>query len=127
MLNSSNANSFPMQLKPCPNSPNCVSSQSKNRKQYVSPIPFQGNLKDAVDKACQVIKSMGRTRVITRTDYYIHVEFTSGVFRFTDDVEMLFDDKKKIIHIRSASRVGYYDFDANRKRVENIRKRFARQ
>ncbi|MDI9554865.1 MAG: DUF1499 domain-containing protein, partial [Pseudomonadota bacterium] len=46
-------------------------------------------------------------------------------FRFVDDVEFLFDDAAKLIHVRSASRVGVYDFEVNRNRVEDIRRRFA--
>jgi len=52
------------------------------------------------------------------------VEFRSNVFRFVDDVEFLFDREKKLIHVRSASRVGYSDLGVNRKRVEKIRSLF---
>ena len=40
---------------------------------------------------------------------------------FVDDVEILFDDASKIIHFRSASRVGYSDFGVNRRRMEEVR------
>jgi uncharacterized protein (DUF1499 family) len=33
--------------------------------------------------------------------------------------------KEKVIHVRSASRLGYFDLGVNRKRVEQIRKLFA--
>jgi uncharacterized protein (DUF1499 family) len=55
---------------------------------------------------------------------YIHAECTSWLFRFTDDVEFALDDAQKIIQVRSASRVGYSDLGANRKRVETIRRLF---
>jgi len=42
---------------------------------------------------------------------------------FVDDVEFFFPDTA-VIHMRSASRVGYSDFGANRKRLEKIRQRF---
>ena len=67
---------------------------------------------------------MPRSQIVSSTNTYIHVEFTSLIFRFVDDVEFLFDDEKKLIHVRSASRVGYSDLGANRNRVEEIRKRF---
>jgi uncharacterized protein (DUF1499 family) len=41
-----------------------------------------------------------------------------------DDVEFSFDDERKIIDVRSASRTGYSDFGVNRSRVEEIRRRF---
>ena len=52
--------------------------------------------------------------------------FVSKVFRFVDDVEFYFPDKNSnelLIHVRSASRIGYSDPGVNRKRIENIRKK----
>ena len=57
---------------------------------------------------------------------YIRATFTTFLFRFTDDVEFLFDDEKKLIHMRSASRVGYSDLGTNRRRCEAIRQGFDR-
>jgi len=42
-----------------------------------------------------------------------------------DDVEFLFDDNARRIDIRSAARVGYSDFGVNRRRMEEIRRRFS--
>ncbi|PZO25782.1 MAG: DUF1499 domain-containing protein, partial [Betaproteobacteria bacterium] len=42
-------------------------------------------------------------------------------FGFVDDVEFRIDQGSGLLHVRSASRVGYSDLDANRKRVEQIR------
>ena len=67
---------------------------------------------------------MKRTKIITKDERYIHAEFRSEWFRFVDDVEFCFDEQKNIIHVRSASRVGYSDFGVNRKRVEDIRNRY---
>lgn len=49
----------------------------------------------------------------------------SFLFRFRDDLECYFDAEEKSIHLRSASRLGYYDFGVNRRRVDDIRKRFS--
>ncbi len=38
-----------------------------------------------------------------------------------DDVEFLFDEQTKTLQFRSASRVGYSDWNVNRKRMEDIR------
>ncbi len=59
---------------------------------------------------------MKRSRIVISEKLYLHVEFTSAFFRFVDDVEFLLDDEKKLIHVRSASRVGNSDFGVNRKR-----------
>jgi uncharacterized protein (DUF1499 family) len=62
--------------------------------------------------------------VVARTESYLHAEFTSLFFRFVDDVEFLVDDAAKVIHVRSASRLGRSDLGVNRKRVERIRARW---
>jgi uncharacterized protein (DUF1499 family) len=67
---------------------------------------------------------MPRARVVKDEGNYMHAEFTSRIFRFVDDVEFVIDDAHKVIHFRSASRLGYSDFGVNRKRMEEIRKRF---
>jgi uncharacterized protein (DUF1499 family) len=67
---------------------------------------------------------MKRAKVVTAEVRYLHVEFTSAVFRFVDDAEFFIDDAQKLIHMRSAARLGYYDFGVNRKRLETIRQIF---
>jgi uncharacterized protein (DUF1499 family) len=57
---------------------------------------------------------------------YIHAEFSSRFFKFVDDVEFILDGDAHRIDYRSASRIGYYDFGANRRRLEKIRSRLAR-
>ena len=111
-------------LTPCPDSPNCISSQSSDPAHFVEPLTFQDSPTDAKTRLVTVIESMPRSRIISNTGDYIHAEFTSLIFRFVDDVEFLFDEKKKVIHIRSASRIGYSDLGVNRKRIEALRKRF---
>ncbi|MRR38128.1 DUF1499 domain-containing protein [bacterium] len=111
-------------LSACPGSPNCVSTQAVDAKHRIEPLQYQGSKDDAVKKLTGVISSMKRSRIVTSSDSYIHTEFTSALFRFVDDVEFFFDDKEKIIHFRSASRLGYSDLGVNRKRMEEIRRRF---
>lgn len=111
-------------LSPCPDSPNCVSSQSTDKKHHVEPLRYQDTLAEARDRLVSILHSMGRTTVVTVQENYIHAEFTSRLFRFVDDVEFCFDDDHKTIHLRSASRTGYSDLGVNRKRIERIRQRF---
>ena len=96
-------------LSPCPDSPNCVSSQSSDNKHYTEPLRYQGTLAEARDQLVSVLYSMGPGTVVTVQEKYIHAEFTSRLFRFVDDVEFYFDDNHKTIHLRSASRIGYSD------------------
>ena len=111
-------------LSPCPRTPNCVSSQEKNFQQRIQPITFEGSLEVTKERLHQVINSMHGTRILTQDVLYWHVEFTTRLLRFIDDVEFYFDGTQSLIHLRSASRQGYWDLGVNRKRVETIRSRF---
>ena len=45
-------------LKPCPKSPNCVFSLSKNPENSIHPIRFNGSLISAKEKLKKVIKNL---------------------------------------------------------------------
>lgn len=111
-------------LAPCPQSPNCVSSQSTDEQHYIEPFHYGGSMREARETILTVIQSMKRTKIIILIDDYIRAEFVSALFRFVDDVEFYFNDASKTIHIRSASRVGYSDLGVNRKRMEQIRAKY---
>lgn len=105
-------------LSPCPDSPNCVSSEEGTAPQAVTePLPLE-----AWDKLPDVIASKGGT-VTSETKDYISAEFTSAVFGFVDDVE--FSRSNDVVHLRSASRVGYSDAGANAARVAELRQALA--
>jgi len=111
-------------LLPCPSSPNCVSSQATDEEHRVAPLAYAGSPDIAMNRLTAIIRSLPRTGVITDTGAYLHVEFTSALFRFVDDVEFLADDRARVIHIRSASRLGTSDLGVNGQRVEAIRKQW---
>lgn len=113
-----------MTLKPCPDSPNCVSSQGTDKEHFVQPIPYHTNTNEALMKIKTIILALPRSRLISEKKESLHFEITSRFLHFVDDVDIIINDEEKIIDIRSASRTGYSDFGVNRKRVENIRKSF---
>jgi uncharacterized protein (DUF1499 family) len=113
-------------LAPCPESSNCVSSQSADKAHYVAPLKFKGTQAEARGRLMSVVTSMDRARVVSDRGDYVHAEFTSQIFRFVDDVEFYVDGARKTIHVRSASRVGRSDLGVNRKRIEEIRRRFGK-
>jgi uncharacterized protein (DUF1499 family) len=115
------------ELTPCPKTPNCVSSQAHDKKHYIKPISYAGTQQEAHDRLLRIIETEKRTKILADQENYIRVEFTSAVFRFVDDVEFYFPIEKtdeRIIHVRSASRVGSSDLGVNRKRIERIRSKF---
>jgi uncharacterized protein (DUF1499 family) len=111
-------------LRPCSSLPNCVCTQDPAESHRVEPIRYTGSQDEAREKLLMVIRHMKRSTLAKVDLDYIHAEFRSSFFEFVDDVEFLFDDTAKLIHFRSAARTGYYDFNVNRKRVEQIRKLF---
>jgi len=111
-------------LDPCPQSPNCVSSQAWDPDQYVEPLPYPGEAEDALDQLEAIIEAWPRARVTHRVPGYLHAEFESRLLGFTDDVDLLADPESGVIHVRSASRRGYHDWGVNRERVEALREAF---
>jgi uncharacterized protein (DUF1499 family) len=114
-------------LAPCPRTPNCVSTLAPPGPQHMDPIPYQGARETARQRLFSTLRGMERTKVVVETEDYIHAECRSRIFRFVDDVEMVLDDTAKLIHFRSASRLGHGDHGVNRKRMERIRNGFLSQ
>ena len=90
----------------------------------VAPLSFAGDLEQSKLRLRQAVLKSGNATFIEETETYWHVEFRSRILRFVDDVEFLFDRDSQVIHVRSASRVGYSDLGVNRRRVEKIRNFF---
>ena len=111
-------------LRDCPDSPNCVCSQSGDPGHTIAPLRFSIAASDAWPRLRQIIEGLPRTRIVSADENYLHVEFTTALLRFVDDVEFLRDSERGVIHVRSASRIGHADFGANRKRMEAIREKF---
>jgi len=110
-------------LRACPNSPNCVSSEGDNPSSRVEPLTFQGLPEKAWSDLKETIREMGG-KIQEEHDGYLWATFTSRLFRFVDDVEFRMVSTDSIIHVRSASRVGYSDLGVNRRRVEKLRTLF---
>jgi len=113
-------------LSPCPDTPNCVSSQATDEAHFIEPILVSASVDDTKNIILQVLDDFSRVKVTQVEPDYIRAEFTSLVFRFVDDVEFYFPKSEAGIlrvDIRSASRVGKSDLGVNRKRIEAIRKK----
>lgn len=110
-------------LTPCPSSPNCVCSQISevDKQHYIQPLSYSSSAAEALAKLKTVIESLPRTTIISETDTYLYAEFKSRLMGYVDDVEFLVDDAAKVIHVRSASRLGKSDLGVNRNRIEEIR------
>lgn len=110
-------------LATCPDRPNCVNSQIGDPRHRIDPIAYSGDPSDAMRVLDGVVREMPGSRIVRRTDRVLHVEYRTRWLGFIDDV-VFFLPEEPLIHVRSASRKGYYDFGVNRKRVERIRALF---
>ena len=113
-------------FKPCPSSPNCVSSTGDAQadpKHHVAPLGVAGDPAEAWRKLDALLKATPRVVIVRADGNYLHAEFSSKLMGYVDDVEFALDAVAKVIHVRSASRLGESDFGVNRARIEDIRAR----
>lgn len=108
-------------LKACPDSPNCVSSDAQDAKHHIAPLKFSLPVAEAWSLLQEQVATLPRTVVVADKPGYLHVECRSAVFGFVDDLEFQLHAEQGVIGVRSAARTGYYDFGANRQRVEDLR------
>jgi len=113
-------------LSPCPSTPNCVNSQASEGRSSIEPISYTGTKQNTIKLLVDILENSKRVKIITIRNNYIRASFTSAIFRFIDDVEFYFPEEP-IIHVRSASRIGYSDMGANRRRIESIREKLPKK
>lgn len=111
-------------LQPCPDSPNCVSTQATDELHGIEPIAYDGATAAAQQKLLAILQADPSYTLISNSPTYIHAEARTAVWQFIDDVEFTFDEAAGLIHFRSASRLGYGDAGANRQRLEAVRAAF---
>jgi len=114
-------------LAPCPNSPNCVSSDARDAVHAVDPLRIRVPQEDAWRAARRAVLALPRTRIVFETPTTLHAESRSAVFGFVDDVQLELRPEAETIAVRSASRVGYGDMGVNRRRVEALRTALRRE
>ncbi|KAG8460805.1 hypothetical protein KFE25_010860 [Diacronema lutheri] len=118
------------ELAPLDGRPCCIRSGPSH-----APIPFPRGAR-GVDTARALVRDailggrlraphnsarLLRERVLDERYAHAHYAFRIGLFRFVDDVELLFDGSKRVIHFRSALRVGQGDMGANADRIAALR------
>lgn len=111
-------------LAPCPNKPNCVSTQSTDEKNKMESYSYSGTEGEALAKLKEILSNRKRTKIVKEEENYIRAEETSKLLKFVDDIEFYLDGQSKTVHFRSASRTGYSDLGVNKKRMEEIKEAF---
>ncbi len=113
-------------LTECPQWPRCVSSQETDQDKLIEPYRLQGDVDTAWREARSALFAMPRTTIVAEQNNYIHAEVISPWRFYTDDFELLLEPAERVIQVRSSGRIGYYDFNVNRDRVEALRSELTR-
>jgi uncharacterized protein (DUF1499 family) len=106
-------------LAPCSSKPNCASSEDGT--------PDAKKVEPLAASQWDALKSAVRDRggvITSETDSYFSSEFSTSVFKFTDDFEARLDGD--LVHVRSSSRVGYSDRGVNKARIKDLRSALAK-
>jgi len=107
-------------LSACPATPNCVCSDAAPAdSHYIAAIQDSTGSKWAGLVA--KVGAMNGATLVRSDERYAYFTFTSSVMGFVDDVEFHYRPELALIALRSASRVGRSDLNANRNRLESIR------
>jgi uncharacterized protein (DUF1499 family) len=112
-------------LSPCPDRPNCVSSEAADDAHRVAGFRYAGDGAAALRKLATIIATQEGARIVLQQSSYLHAEYRSRLMGFVDDVEFTLNPATRTIEVRSASRLGYSDLGVNRARVETLRAAFA--
>jgi len=106
------------QLHHCPDTPNCINSEfAEDSAHFIEALPYEN---ESIDKLINIINDSiinSGGEIASKQENYISATFSSKIFRYVDDFEVRIDKENKLIHFRSASRVGKSDFGANKKRI----------
>lgn len=104
----------------CSSKPNCVSTQELRSDYQVAPFELISEA-TTIDEIEQVALTLKRSKTVNKTDERLHLESTSLIFRFVDDLHIV--KQGSLLQVRSKSRVGYSDFGVNKSRVEALRQK----
>lgn len=119
-------------LKPPSSTRNSVSSQADlypdHPQQAYAAIEawpwLEGDRGQAMERVAEVLAAEPGVRVLQRTDDYMRAEAQTRWLGFVDDVEFWADPQARVIHVRSASRLGREDFGTNRQRMQSLKARY---
>ena len=135
-------------LTPCPGTPNCIrtealeaateatydpaaSEPSSEPSAQTAPTSVSGpqhlilsrNDQATWDRLVDLVASAPRTRIVDSADGYVHAEARTVLFRFVDDLELLWLRESGHVQVRSASRLGQGDLGVNARRLDQLRER----
>ncbi len=110
-------------LSSCPESPNCVSTESASDRHKIDAFRLKGDFGKNWLEIQRIVTEFPRSNLVEADKTYLHATFKSRILGFMDDLELLLNPSNGIISIRSAAQTGYWDFGVNRRRVTDLRRK----
>jgi uncharacterized protein (DUF1499 family) len=107
-------------LRPCPDRPNCVSTETADPGRRMAPIPLTGSAGAAQAGLLTAIRALPRSSITHDEPGHVVAEFRSRTFGFVDEAEFVIDADSGSIRFRSGARSGYWDLGVNRARMEEL-------
>jgi uncharacterized protein (DUF1499 family) len=104
---------------------NAVSSFATTDYHRIAPLDASPDPRAAWTRLRGTLADWPGATIVEERPGYLYAEFRTKWMGFVDDVEFLLDETARVIHVRSASRLGRKDFGVNRERIEAIRARMA--
>jgi len=119
-------NQDPPEFSDTTTNPNFVSSKSQISERYVEPILLSEDIdpNSAFKLILDLAEKQKGWKLVNSGDQWAHFECSTQWMNFVDDLAMKLnfkEEKRWVIDIKSASRLGYSDLETNRKRIEKFK------
>ena len=114
--------------KKCNIKTKCTRVAESNTRGYgLKPIELEYEIDYIQKEIIKIIETKPRMKIINERLGFIHATDVTPFFRFYDDIAIkIFEDNgKAIIWLQSQSRLGYYDFQVNEKRIQALHQKIS--
>ena len=102
-------------------------AESNTRGYGLKPIELEYKIDYIQKEIIKIIGTKPRMKIINERLGFIHATDVTPFFRFYDDIAIkIFEyNGKSVIWLQSQSRLGYYDFQVNEKRVQTLHQKIS--
>ena len=114
--------------KKCNIKTKCTRVAESNTRGYgLKPIKLEYGVDYVQKEIIKIIGTKPRMEIINESLGFIHATDVTPFFRFYDDIAIkIFEDNgKAVIWLQSQSRLGYYDFQVNEKRIQKLHRKIS--
>ena len=114
--------------KKCNIKTKCTRVAESNTRGYgLKPIELEYEIDYVQKEIIKIIETKPRMKIINEGLGFIHATDVTPFFRFYDDIAIkIFESRDKtVVWLQSQSRLGYYDFQVNEKRIQTLHQKIS--